>query len=76
VPKSLKQVSESEFYYRLVSRTPLIPDRDTILHTKVIAYSASRPYVEVKMLGVPDFFPVQAGFVRVKAYQATLSNSP
>ena len=74
--KSLKQISEKEFYYRLVSRTPLIPDRDTILHTKVIAYSASHPYVEVKMLGVPDFLPVQAGFVRVKAYQATIKMTP
>lgn len=74
--KVLKQVSEKEFYYRLVSRTPLIPDRDTIVHAKITAYSPQNPYVELKMRGVADFMPAQAGFTRVKAYEATIKLTP
>lgn len=72
----LKQVSESESYSRLVLQTPLLPSRDIILHTQIVGYSASHPYVEFKMLGAPNFVPVEEGFVRVKAYQATMKFSP
>ena len=70
--KVLKKVADNEFYYRLVSRTPLIPNRDTVVHTKVSTYTKAKPYIEINMEGVPNYYPAQANMVRVKVYKATI----
>lgn len=74
--KVLKKVADNELYYRLVSRTPLIPNRDTIVHTKISPYTQTKPSIEINMDGVPDYYPPQAGMVRVKVYKATIKLSP
>lgn len=74
--KVLKKVADNEFYYHLVSRTPLIPNRDTIVHTKINPYTQAKPSIELIMQGTPDYYPPQKDMVRVKVYQAVIKLTP
>lgn len=64
--KTLKKISENEFYYRNVIKAPMVSNRDLIVHTIVI--KKSDDYYIVRMKGVPDFAPEEKGLVRMTEY--------
>lgn len=74
--KLLKKVSDREFYYYQVYRTPLVPDRDVILHAVIEPYSAKKGFMGLKINAVPDYMPIKSGLVRMAAHEIVFKFTP
>ncbi len=74
--KLLKKVSDHEFYYYQVYRTPLVPDRDVVIHAVIEPYSAKKGFMGLRINAVPDFLPTKAGLVRMAAHDISFKFTP
>lgn len=72
----LKKVSDREFYYYQVYRTPLVPDRDVIIHAVVEPYTVKKGFMGLKLNAVPDYMPAKSGLVRMAAHEINLKFTP
>ena len=71
-----QKVSDREFYYYQVYRTPLVPDRDVILHAVIEPYSAKKGFMGLKINAVPDYMPIKSGLVRMAAHEIVFKFTP
>lgn len=74
--KLLKKVSDREFYYYQVYRTPLVPDRDVILHAVIDPYTPQKGYMGYKINAVPDYMEKRSGLVRMAAHEINFRFTP
>lgn len=74
--KLLKKVSDREFYYYQVYRTPLVPDRDVIIHAVIEPYTAKKGFMGLKVNAVPDYMPAKSGLVRMAAHEISFKFTP
>ncbi len=72
----LKKVSDREFYYYQVYRTPLVPDRDVIIHAVVEPYTVKKGFMGLKLNAVPDYMPAKSGLVRMAAHEISFKFTP
>ena len=74
--KLLKKVSDREFYYYQVYRTPLVPDRDVIIHAVIEPYTVKKGFMGLKINAVPDYMPDKSGLVRMAAHEIVFKFTP
>ena len=74
--KLLKKVSDREFYYYQVYRTPLVPDRDVIIHAVIEPYTVKKGFMGLKIKAVPDYMPPKSGLVRMAAHEIVFKFTP
>lgn len=74
--KLLKKVSDREFYYYQVYRTPLVPDRDVIIHAVIEPYTAKKGFMGLRINAVPDYLPAKSGLVRMSAHDIAFKFTP
>ena len=72
----LKKVSDREFYYYQVYRTPLVPDRDVIIHAVIEPYTVKKGFMGLKINAVPDYMPAKSGLVRMAAHEIVFKFTP
>ena len=74
--KLLKKVSDTEYYYYQVYRTPIVPDRDVIIHAKIEPYTAEKGFMALNLEAVPDYMPIQGSYVRMSAHNMAIKMTP
>lgn len=72
----LRKISDKEFYYYQVYRTPLVPDRDVILHATIDPYTPQKGYMGYKITAVPDYMEKKSGLVRMAAHDISFKFTP
>lgn len=71
--KLLKQVNNGELYYYSTFKTPVVSNRDLIVHLKTYKTGNS---TFIKMEGAPNFIPQKEGYVRMPAYYGVYKIEP
>jgi len=74
--KLLKKVSDTDYYYYQVYRTPIKPDRDVIVHVKVEPYTPAKGYLSLNLEAVPEYMPTQRYYVRMLAHNMSIKMTP
>lgn len=72
----LKRVSDKEFYYYQVYKTPLVPDRDVVIHGVIEPYSAATGAMILRLKAVPDYIPNKPSLVRMAAHDIVIKFTP
>lgn len=75
-PYVVKKINESELIYYTEAKAPWpVVDRYVVVHLKVMQDPMSK-IMKITINNVPDQIPEQAGFVRIKKYNAVIQVAP
>ena len=75
-PYIVKKINESELIYYTEAKAPWpVTDRYVVVHLKVTQDPKSK-IMKITINNVPDQIPEQAGFVRIKKYNAVIQVAP
>lgn len=75
--KLLQTISPTEHYIYMTHNAPFgLPDRDAVLHIKVLLQSPEKPQLAFLIEAVPDFIAIKKQFVRISAEDMLLILKP
>jgi hypothetical protein len=75
--KMLKKVSDKEFIFYMVHDAPVgMPDRDVVLKATIEPMTATKPFIVINMVSLPDFIPEKPPYVRMEAENYVVKLTP
>ena len=75
--KLLKKVSDKEFIFYMVHDAPVgMPDRDVVLKATIEPMTATKPFIVINMVSLPDFIPEKPPYVRMEAENYVVKLTP